>query len=70
MAKGKIALALGFPKSESEDDSDDDVVDTKSKKADPQGKAEVMAMRAFMRGTTAEEKASSMRDFLEACGVY
>ncbi len=69
MAKGKIAMALGFPESDSEDDSDDDSVESK-KEPDQQNKAEVLAMKQFMRAETAEAKATAMKDFMEACGVY
>lgn len=63
-AKGKIAKALGYNSTDAVSAEDEPKVGTTD------SKAEVMAMRAFMRADTAEGKAAALKDFMEACGAY
>ena len=70
----KLGAALGFGSesasspaiAEDIDELDEAAVSEKPKGG---GSAETLAMKQFMRATTAEEKASAMKDFLEACGA-
>ncbi len=71
---GKVASALGLdmgdeaPASEPMETSMDD----ESAEEKPKGpvSAEVLAMKAFDRATSPEQKAQALKDFLSACGVY
>lgn len=65
MAKSKIGKALGFPSPDEE--SEDPELDVEPVS---DNKAEVLAMKQFMRADTAEAKATALKDFMEACGVY
>jgi hypothetical protein len=69
---GKIGKALGYGSmpglggSEPDDDADD----TDSEDAPKGSSAEVLAMKAFTKAVTPEDKAEALKDFLSACGVY
>ncbi len=51
-----------------DDSTGDESVEDPTDEAPKDAEAEVTAMKLFMKASTAEAKASAMRDFLEACG--
>ncbi len=68
---GKIGKALGFGDlgaTSMDDSTGDESVEDPTDEAPKDAEAEVTAMKLFMKASTAEAKASAMRDFLEACG--